>query len=217
MRRDEAFAKATQAVAQFAVDRKAHYGRSGTAPFDPPPPADWLQPTVHQVIAALEAIGVVKFDAEQPCPFDVGDPVRNRETKAPLGKVTHVVNRRSVTLDKCPGMWNVRALELDEPACPFAVGDLVRRKVKHPDKPRPIYRVLLVNAIFGTPEDYWDVVTDDGNSFRVSELERYVPQLEPKATRRIHRVPTDNDADIYEDTLVETLRMIGYDVTRRLP
>lgn len=166
MRRDEAFAKATEAVSKFSIMRKEAWDEhSGSRPS---PPADWLHPTVHQIIAALEAIGVVKFDVE--------------------------------------------------PACPFMVGDLVRRKVRDPFKPRPLWRVVRITALSGKPEDYWDVETEDGNHFRIGELE-----MSPAgpASRMIHRVPTANqnaaynEADIYEDTLVETVRMIGYAVVRK--
>lgn len=66
MRREEAFAKATAALVAEQAQLRAKYADTSFAPFGPLAPQDWAQPSIHKVIVALEAIGLVKFDADTP-------------------------------------------------------------------------------------------------------------------------------------------------------
>ncbi len=70
MTRDEAYEKASDAAAAFRQEWDRRWKERDLKPFfAAPPPSDWQQPTLHQVLAALEALGVLKFDEKENLDF----------------------------------------------------------------------------------------------------------------------------------------------------
>lgn len=232
MRREEAFAKATAALVAEQAQLRAKYADTSFAPFGSLAPQDWAQPSIHQVIIALEAIGLVKFDADPPpCRFKVGDKVRLRvrclgqDTARPLGSVIAVnwkerlgswAARWLVTVQETSRPHYVELhdedLELDEPSCPFKVGDTVRRIPTYPGY-KSVLQVVTHVVFIGSPANEWRIVTDAG-SFTVDELEPYPhnDQTAIFAERADGLTGLPRCFPVKIDSAIAAIRRAGYEV-----